>query len=319
MPMVILVIVGIFVGGYLAFDGDGGQPPKTAKVVAPKAEPAVAPAPAIEAKAEPAVATQAEPAAEEAVAKAEPEPKADVTPEPTTEVKPEPAKTEQAVTPPNLVGTDDDPATTAGRPAFVDVKIESEPSKATVMIVDRGKTSFLGPTPIVASLDPSREYDIVFTYPNKPTQLEHIAPAKVSHLKVKLGKPGNQANKKTDVVVAKTEKPKTEVKVAKRTEKPKTEVKVAKVEKKPAIVDVFETKPPPPAAGTGVLMISSKPPCEIVIDGVPTGLTTPQRAIKLAAGKHRITLVNTAEKIKKTVAVEITADQPTKVIQDLMK
>jgi hypothetical protein len=66
-------------------------------------------------------------------------------------------------------------------------------------------------------------------------------------------------------------------------------------------------------------MISSKPPCEIYVDGAPTGLTTPQRAIKLSAGKHKITLVNAAEKIKKTIAVEIVADQPTKVIQDLMK
>ena len=29
-------------------------------------------------------------------------------------------------------------------------------------------------------------------------------------------------------------------------------------------------------------MISSKPPCEIVIDGKSTGLTTPQRAISLS-------------------------------------
>lgn len=71
--------------------------------------------------------------------------------------------------------------------------------------------------------------------------------------------------------------------------------------------------------GEGTLMISSKPPCEILIDGKPTGLTTPQRAITLPAGAHKVTLVNTAEGIKKTVSVQITADKPTKVIQDLMK
>jgi hypothetical protein len=66
-------------------------------------------------------------------------------------------------------------------------------------------------------------------------------------------------------------------------------------------------------------MISSKPPCEIVIDGKATGLTTPQRSIPLPAGTHKITLVNSAEGIKKTVSVQITADKPTKVIQDFMK
>jgi hypothetical protein len=73
------------------------------------------------------------------------------------------------------------------------------------------------------------------------------------------------------------------------------------------------------ARGQGTLMISSKPPCEIYVDGKPTGLTTPQRAIMLPAGAHKITLVNTAQGIKKTVSVQITADKPTKVIQDFMK
>ena len=66
-------------------------------------------------------------------------------------------------------------------------------------------------------------------------------------------------------------------------------------------------------------MISSKPPCEILVDGKSTGLTTPQRAIKLPAGGHRITLVNATERINKTIAVQITAGTPTKVIQDLMQ
>ncbi|MGE0401887.1 MAG: PEGA domain-containing protein, partial [Kofleriaceae bacterium] len=71
--------------------------------------------------------------------------------------------------------------------------------------------------------------------------------------------------------------------------------------------------------GEGTLMISSKPPCEIWIDGNSTGLMTPQRAIPLSAGKHKITLVSPDKAHKKTIAVEITADKPTKVIQDLLK
>ena len=66
-------------------------------------------------------------------------------------------------------------------------------------------------------------------------------------------------------------------------------------------------------------MVSSKPPCEIYIDGKATGLTTPQRSISLPPGAHKVTFVNAAEKITKTVPVTITADQSTKLIQDLMK
>jgi PEGA domain len=108
---------------------------------------------------------------------------------------------------------------------------------------------------------------------------------------------------------AKTEKPA-------KAEKPAPAPKAAKADA--PVVDPFATKSDKPA-GEGTLMISSKPPCEIYVDGKATGLMTPQRAIKLAAGSHKITLVNAAEKLKKTLAVQITADQPTKVIQDLMK
>ena len=65
-------------------------------------------------------------------------------------------------------------------------------------------------------------------------------------------------------------------------------------------------------------MISSKPPCEILIDGRPTGLRTPQRALPVSVGTHKVTLVNETEKVKKTLTIKISADQPTKVIQDLM-
>ena len=65
-------------------------------------------------------------------------------------------------------------------------------------------------------------------------------------------------------------------------------------------------------------MISSKPPCEILIDGKRTGLMTPQRAIRLAPGSHRIELVNEAEAIRSTATVEISVDQPTKLIRNFM-
>jgi hypothetical protein len=66
-------------------------------------------------------------------------------------------------------------------------------------------------------------------------------------------------------------------------------------------------------------MISSKPPCEVIIDGKPTGLVTPQRAIALAAGRHEITLVNREHDVHKTVTVQIAANATEKVIEDLME
>jgi uncharacterized metal-binding protein len=68
--------------------------------------------------------------------------------------------------------------------------------------------------------------------------------------------------------------------------------------------------------GQGVLVLGSKPPCEITIDGSATGLHTPQKEIKLSAGRHRITLTNSEFGIKETFTVDIKADTPEKLIKD---
>ena len=209
---------------------------------------------------------------------------------------------------------------------LVDVRIDSKPSGATVTLVDNGKPSFLGTTPLATSLDPAHGYDVIFTLEGRPTQMAHFDPAKESKLEVSLGHTHHHASPTTAAVEA----PKTETKAA----APKTEAKAAapRVEAKAAKTDApkadakaaakklaepsFDTAGD--AGGQGTLMVSSKPPCEIYIDGKATGLTTPQRSIPLAAGAHKITFVNATDNIKKTVSVKITADQSTKLIQDLM-
>jgi hypothetical protein len=65
-------------------------------------------------------------------------------------------------------------------------------------------------------------------------------------------------------------------------------------------------------------MVSTKPPCDIVIDGVATVLTTPQRALKLPAGKHELTLFNLRFGTEVTLPIVIEARKTTKVIRDLM-
>ncbi len=319
-PTLGLIIVGMFVGGYLAFDGQGGKKRGAAvtetKAAAPVAEaPKAAPAPKLEAKAAepttpPNLAPHATPAHEAPVAS-----------------QPVAAIAKDIKTP--VV------AATAARPAFVDIRLDSTPPGATVTLIDRGKSTFLGTTPISTAVDPSRKYDIVFSHASKPTHIEHLDPTTTKRLAVVLGKTSRKDAPKLEVKKAETPAPAREAKKPavkaeaptaketepKKTEAPKTETKDAKK----AVVDPFDApKAEPPAPketpkGDGVLMVSSKPPCEILIDGVATGLTTPQRAIKLTAGTHKVTLVNTAEKIKKTVTITVSADQPTKVIENFMK
>jgi len=68
----------------------------------------------------------------------------------------------------------------------------------------------------------------------------------------------------------------------------------------------------------GSLRITAKPPCSIAIDGRPTGMSTPQAAISLAAGHHSITLTNAEQGISLTKDVTIEADQSTSLIQNFL-
>jgi hypothetical protein len=188
---------------------------------------------------------------------------------------------------------------------------------------------YLGTTPLSAAVDASRKYELVFSYENRSTVIESLDPSQRKRVTVRLSRARHSSSASEPKTDAKAEEPKRErhrssskksgidAALAGAIESPKAEEK--KLEK----TEKSESKPEPVAkantGGEGTLMISSKPPCEIVIDGKATGLTTPQRSIPLPAGTHKITLVNSAEGIKKTVSVQITADKPTKVIQDFMK
>jgi hypothetical protein len=164
-------------------------------------------------------------------------------------------------------------------PALVDVRIASTPSGATVTLVDRGRAQLIGNTPIDASVDPSREYDLVFSVAGGPQHVEHL---------------DARATRRIDAVLERDARASTEP-PPRRATRPRSE------------------------PGVGTLMISSKPPCEIIVDGRATGLTTPQRAIALPAGSHRITLHNREKSIRKTLTVQIAANATEKVIEDLMK
>lgn len=69
----------------------------------------------------------------------------------------------------------------------------------------------------------------------------------------------------------------------------------------------------------GTLMLGAKPPCEIVINGKKTGLSTPQRSIQLPEGTHRVVLVNDEYGIRKSFKVRIKSGRTTRAIQDLTK
>jgi hypothetical protein len=120
--------------------------------------------------------------------------------------------------------------------------------------------------------------------------------------------------------------PPPKVEVVKSTAPPASETRVrskerstsaAKRKRAPTRVAVaHDVAAPAPRGPKGTLMISTKPPCEIVIDGVATVLVTPQRAMPLKPGKHKVTLFNDTYNINATVDIVVEPGKTTKLIKD---
>jgi len=83
-----------------------------------------------------------------------------------------------------------------------------------------------------------------------------------------------------------------------------------------ALSDPLGDRPATSVTGIGWLSLGAKPPCEVFVDGVNTGLSTPQPKIPLPAGKHKITLVNQEFGIKENIGVTIQPDLVEKVMKD---
>ena len=186
----------------------------------------------------------------------------------------------------------------------------------------------LGPTPVSASLDPSHSYDVMLAVPGRAAQLRHVDLGTMHELAVDLD--GDPALDK----VAAHDPPVPPVVVVHLAPRPPATLAPAapphhhSMPHAAIVTPAFDAPSAAPrpsqvapatGAGNGVLMVSAKPPCEIIIDGRATHLVTPQRSIPLTSGAHAVTLVNVSVGIKKTIAVKVDAKKPTKVIQDFTK
>ncbi|MGE0546708.1 MAG: protein kinase [Kofleriaceae bacterium] len=195
---------------------------------------------------------------------------------------------------------------------------ETTPPGATVALIIDGKREVLGPSPAKAPLDPRVTYRVAFEKPgyisvNRPVSFtgsleERIAVSleKTGSESASRGEPRTRIEPKVEPRAEPKAEPKIEPKGEARSE-PKAKPEVKQPDLKPD---------EPKAKGQGTLWLSSKPPCEIVVDGASSGLSTPTKDLKLSAGKHRITLVNNEFGIKETIVVDIKPDEVEKKFAD---
>lgn len=335
-----LAVVALFAGGYFYFNNQQAKPPTATSAITPAAAPAVAAVdeamPTVTPSADVAPAMNAEipaPAGTPAVGDAS-DPTvatpalAPVVPSvPSVPAAPTTATTESQViaAPAPLPPTTGLALQAATAPAvdatasLVTIRFESKPAGATVTLVDRGRTSLIGTTPINASLDSHHKYEIVFSLDGRATKIAKLDPQKSRTVKTVLPavSSSHRESGNTSTAVAA---------IAPRTNQPAAVTSVANQQRVAtkstttgqAVVakEIAAVFGPASEVGTGIVMISSKPPCEIVVDGKATGLMTPQRNLTMTAGRHTITLLNKPNGIKKNLSIQVSAGKSTKLVQD---
>jgi eukaryotic-like serine/threonine-protein kinase len=205
----------------------------------------------------------------------------------------------------------------------------SDPDGANVTIIADGERRSLGPSPASCKLDPRKSYQVLFEMPgfvsaNRPVTLSGLeresitvvlekAYAETAPVVREPVEPPPVSPSPVRTAAPKAPAPRVEPKVKPRIE-PKS---IAVGEPSPNKPPITEERPDDPVISKeGMLQLGAKPPCEILIDGKATGLSTPQREIILSVGPHKITLVNEEYSIRETFTVEIRADVPAKVVKD---
>ena len=214
---------------------------------------------------------------------------------------------------------------------LVDVRVDSRPPGATVTLVEHtsagDKRSFVGSTPIATALDATHEVEVEVELAGHATQAAHLDPAKTTRVSFDFKRVANPVASSAPAAAPSTPVTSRHAGVARAVVAPHSVPGAVLADPfDPAPTGVPAPRPSHELAtggtggteGTGSLMLSSKPPCVILVDGKATGLATPQRALELPVGTHKITLVNQAAGINQTVMVQINAGQATKLVKDLL-
>ncbi len=220
---------------------------------------------------------------------------------------------------------------------------------------EHDSTSVVGTTPVRVAIDSRGKYDAIFTLSGHPPRLLAVSPSAphlVADFSISDPAAVSAAAARAPTGVAVTEperhsatnpdaasavEPATEpvaVTTGGASPTPETVAEVSKPEalkdknskrtgKRPRTkgsTDLDEDEDEGPVRGVdpsalGRLTISTKPPCQVLVNGKAHG-TTPLRELELPAGIYKITVVNKESSINETIAVRVTAGKETKFVQD---
>lgn len=184
-------------------------------------------------------------------------------------------------------------------PETIVASFTSEPPGATVTLYTNDQKLISKTTPIKMKLRTGHEYRAEFARKGYKTITKQLEINDGSELKV--------------AAVLETSKKAAPVRVKMR--RAKRRARRARAIKRRRARTARRSRKARVAKGYGTLLVGSKPPCVIYIDGRPTGKMTPDR-IRVKAGKHRVSLINRKYGIRRTVRVRVRSGKRTRVIRD---
>jgi hypothetical protein len=195
-------------------------------------------------------------------------------------------------------------------PKLVDIRLDSTPPGASATLLSNGISTPLGSTPVDASVDPTKSYDVVFALAGQPSKVEHLDPSATQHVQVAF----DAAPAAPTVAVAPAKASRHHAHQAPHAARvaaaaPAHHTSTASTK----TVAAAEPATPDPGTGNGTLAIVTSTPCAILIDDKNTGLTSPQRAIPLPAGHHNVRLIAATQHVNKLVGVDISAHHTTRI------
>jgi serine/threonine protein kinase len=206
-------------------------------------------------------------------------------------------------------------------PVVINAQFDTTPEGASVSLIVDGKREPIGFAPAKAQLDPQKSYQVLFERPgywskNQPitfsgTDTEQItvalqptnSPAVAPVSPGPVTSPPSTTPKGDALRAVSTPRNDT----AARPDAPRVTHASSGSKATPSVASAGDDSK---GGGQGILKLTSKPPCEIFIDGSDSGKRTPQPNIPLDVGRHTITLVNDDFGIKDTFSVDIKADVP---------
>ncbi len=213
---------------------------------------------------------------------------------------------------------------------------ESTPPGADVVLVSDGERTPLGKSPTEAKLDPAKRYEVIFErngYVGQTKPVEFSGRPEESVVAILARAPSvahdrsstSSHSSGTRVASRDSDQSSAPTKTAPRETKHDTSPSSSDHGSSNPFADDSDVGKPPKkdtstasTGGTGAINIGSKPPCQIYIDGKNTGKMTPQRGLKLPAGRHKITLVNNTYNIKETFGVTVKANDSSTVMKNMM-